>query len=103
DRKKLRADGRDLSFITVAVADKRGLTVPRTHPSIRFSVEGPGEIVGVDNGDPTSHEAFQASERKAFNGLALVIVRTLPGKTGNITLRAESEGLQPGKVVLLAR
>ena len=61
---------------------------------------GPGEIVAVDNGDATSHEPFQARQHKAFNGLALVIVRTLPGKAGTITVRATSDGLQPAEVRL---
>lgn len=100
DRTAIRTDGRDLSFVTVRVADDAGLTVPRSHPLIRFSIEGPGEIVAVDNGDPTSFESFQASQRKAFNGLALVIVRAKPGSTGPFTLTAASEKLAPASVVV---
>jgi beta-galactosidase len=102
DRPKISADGQDLSFITVRIADKDGLTVPRTHNLVKFSVEGPGEIVAVDNGDATSFEPFQASQRKAYNGLALVIVRAKPGQTGAITLRATSSGLQAGAVAVTA-
>ena len=42
---------------------------------LRFSIDGPGEIVITDNGDATSHEPFQQNERAAFNGMALAIVR----------------------------
>ena len=101
DRKTVSADGKDLSFITVTVADKRGDLVPRSKNAIKFTVTGPGEIVAVDNGDATSFEPFQASERKAYNGLALVIVRaTAPGK---ITVTAKSEGLKLADVVIRAK
>jgi beta-galactosidase len=100
DRAKIAADGNDLSFVTVSVADKAGVLVPRSEPVIKFLVDGPGEIVATDNGDPTSFESFQASERKAFNGLALVIVRAKPGEPGRITLTAETEGLKVGKVTI---
>lgn len=94
DRAILRADGHDLAFVTVRVADPDGLTVPRADNPLRFSIEGPGEIVATDNGDPTSFEPFQAPQRKPFNGLCLVIVRTKAGQTGRITLTASSEGLR---------
>ena len=100
DREKIVADGQDLSFITVKVADKGGLQVPRSKNLVKFSISGPGEIVATDNGDATSFESFQAHERKAFNGLALVIVRATPGVTGKITLTAEAEGLKGGSTVV---
>ena len=100
DRDRITADGKDLSFITVTVADKNGLLVPRAKDHIKFKIEGPGEIVATDNGDPTSHESFQSPERNAFNGLALVIVRAKPGESGKITLTAESEGLKSGKTTI---
>ena len=61
---------------------------------IKFSIEGPGEIVATDNGDPTSMESFQSPERNAFNGLALVIVRAKEGQSGTIKLTARSNGLE---------
>lgn len=93
DRAEVRADGEDLSFVTVAVADRGGLVVPRSKNRIRFEISGPGEIVAVDNGDATSHEPFQAKEHSAYNGLCLVIVRAQAGRPGRIRLRAQSDGL----------
>jgi beta-galactosidase len=98
DRANVRADGKDLSFVTIAVVDKDGRTVPRSKNQIRFEITGPGEIAAVDNGDPTSHEPFQAKERRAYNGLALVIVRTIAGKPGKIRVAAMSNGLVGGEV-----
>jgi beta-galactosidase len=102
DRSVIRADGRDLSFVAVRVVDGTGLVAPRADNRIRFTVEGPGEIVATDNGDPTSLEPFQARERKAFSGLCLVIVRAKAGRTGRITLTASSEGLRDGVTSIAA-
>lgn len=98
DRSVITADGSDLSFITVKVADKEGVTVPRTNPSIKFSIEGPGEIVATDNGDATSFVPFQSHERQAYNGMALVIVKAKKGQKGVFTVKAESEGLSTSVV-----
>lgn len=96
DRSKITADGKDLSFITVTVADSEGRLVPRSKNHITFDLDGPGEIMAVDNGDPTSFEPFQAKERNAFNGLALVIVHA--SQPGTITLKAQSDGLKDATV-----
>jgi beta-galactosidase len=94
DRSMIDADGKDLSFVTVAVTDSNGLTAPRADNRIHFDIEGPGEIVATDNGDPTSFESFQSRDRKAFNGLCLVIVRGKPGQPGKIKLAAKADGLK---------
>ncbi len=100
DRAKIAADGKDLSFITATIADQRGDLVPRSKNQIHFSITGPGEIVATDNGDATSFESFQSPDRKAYNGLALVIIRaTAPGK---ITLTAKSDGLATATTTIRA-
>ena len=103
DRSKIAADGQDLSFITVTVADKDGLLVPRSKNHLRFAIEGPGEIVATDNGDATSFESFQAPERNAYNGLALIIVRTKSGQSGEIKLSATADGLAGATVEIESR
>jgi beta-galactosidase len=54
--------------------DKRGNVVPGAENLVKFNLQGAGKLLGVDNGNPASHESFQASERKTFDGLALVVV-----------------------------
>ncbi len=100
DRARLKADGQDLSFVTVTVADKDGRLVPRAKHRIKFEIAGPGEIVAVDNGDATSHESFQAKEYPAYNGLCLVIVRTKAGQSGQIKLKAQSDGLTGAELLI---
>jgi beta-galactosidase len=95
DRREIRADGRDLVFVTLAVQDKDGRTVPRANDQVRFAIQGPGRIVATDNGDPTSFEPFQSPDRRAFNGLALAIVRATRGARGSIRVGASAQGLRP--------
>ena len=94
DRATIVSDGKDLSFVTVQISDSEGLLVPRSNHQIKFTIEGPGEIVATDNGDQTDMIAFTSHERKAFNGLALVIVRAKAGESGMIRVTAESPGLE---------
>lgn len=93
DRTVIAGDGKDLSFVTLSVVDSKGNMVRQAKNPIRFTIEGPGEIVATDNGDPTDMTAFPSHQRNAFNGLALVIVRGLPGQSGEVTVRAEADGL----------
>lgn len=98
DREMIKADGQDLAFITVQITDKKGLVVPRSDNQIEFSIEGPGEIVATDNGDPTNMVSFSSHKRNAFGGLCLVIVRSKTDKPGIITLTAKSSGLKDAKL-----
>lgn len=93
DRIAIKGDGVDLSFITVSILDKNGTMVPNAMNNIEFKIEGPGKIVGVDNGDPTSHASFKASNRNAFYGKCLVIVQS-HNSEGIIKLTANSKGLE---------
>jgi beta-galactosidase len=102
DRHVVKNDGYDLSFITCTVLDSSGVAVPQANHNITFSVSGPGEIVATDNGDPADMTPFPSKSRKAFSGLALVIVKAQAGGFGNITVRATGDGLSDGSIVLKA-
>lgn len=100
DRSRLKASGEDLSFILVEAYDKNGNLCPLADYMINFELKGPGEIAGVGNGNPQSHEPFVAPYRKLFNGKAMLIVRTTANKPGKITVEASAEGLKPAKTSL---
>jgi beta-galactosidase len=93
DRKTIQPDGDDLSFITVQIEDKDGNLVPTADNLVHFAVTGAGTIAAVDNGNAATVELFHAEQRRAFNGLALLIVRSRAGQTGQIHVVATSEGL----------
>lgn len=100
DRATIKDDGVDLSFITVKVTDEHGLMVPNAKQLIKFTIDGPGEIVATDNGDATNMVSFAAHERDAFNGLCLVIVRAKAAQSGVIRITASSAGLGSGTMVV---
>lgn len=102
DRKTIKADGNDLSFVTVKIVDKNGTLVPLADNLVKFELIGQGSIAGVDNGNQISHESFKANQRKAFHGMALAIVQTKL-KAGRIVLKARSEGLESASVVINSR
>ncbi|MFB3387640.1 beta-galactosidase GalB [Flavobacterium sp. LAR06] len=94
DRAEVFADDVDLVFLTVDIADNEGFMVPRSNPLVKFSIEGAGEIVATDNGDATSFVPFQSTERPAYNGKVLVIVKAKKDQKGEFIVKAESAGLQ---------
>lgn len=95
DRSAIRADGEDVCVITAAVHDEAERVVPTADDHISFSVSENARILGVGNGDPSSHEADRAEHRRAFNGLCQVIVQSLRGEGGVIHLEARAPGLLP--------
>lgn len=99
DRPVIRADGSDLAFVTVRVVDRNGVVDPRSSHLIHFDIEGPGELVATDNGDPTNFQPFSVLERDAFSGLCLAIVRSKSGEPGRVRVTASSAGLKGGVAV----
>lgn len=101
DRNNIKADGKDLSFITVKVLDEQGNLVPDADNLIKFNISGPGFIAGVDNGYQASMESFKAPYRLAYNGMCLAIIQAQE-KSGEIKLHATSEGLLPVSITIKA-
>ncbi len=99
DRLKIKANGKDLSFITIRILDKDNVLVPDADNLVNFKIFGKGFIAGVDNGYQASMESFRVSYRKAFNGLCLVIIQS-NGEKGIITLDANSKGLIPATITI---
>jgi beta-galactosidase len=107
DRKTIKADGVDLSFVTVKVVDRNGILVPFADNLIKFELTGEASIAGVDNGYQASHESFKGKQRKAWKGMALAIIQSkhipLKQRPGRIVLKATSDNLPPASVVINAR
>jgi len=101
DRNTIRADRRDVAHVTIEVRDENGLLVPTANNEITFEILGEGRLIGVDNGDPFSHEDYKGSKRNTFNGLCLAIIQSTV-KTGNIRVNASSAGLRTGTVTIVA-
>lgn len=101
DRTAIKANGEDLSFVTVRITDAHGILVPAADNLVQFRITGPAALAGVDNGNPVSAESFKAPQRKAFNGLCLAIVQAKNQK-GEIRLEARSVGLSTAMLRLRA-
>lgn len=98
DRNKIKADGEDLSFVTVTILDKDGNVVPKANNLLQFKLEGAAEIAALDNGLQTDLTPYSnKTSRKAFNGLALAIVKAHKQKS-NVKLTVSGEGLQSASV-----
>ena len=85
------------------IEDRNGNFCPEAANLVQFKVEGAGRIAAVDNGNAATTEPFQADHRKAFNGLALLIVRSEQRKPGSIRVTASSSGLTSAETALTAR
>ena len=71
--------------------------VPNAGNQIEFEITGDARIVGVDNGNPVSHESMKGKTIKAFNGKCLVIVQA-GENVGSVALIAKSKELKNGEV-----
>lgn len=103
DRKRLRADGDDLSFVLVEAVDAAGNPCPLPMNEVRFELDGPGSIAGVANGDHHYPHEFVADHVPLFYGKAMVVVRAAEGRGGAIRLRATSSGLREETTRLATR
>lgn len=102
DVNTLKADGCDVAIIKVAIQDVKGRVVPTANNLVKFSIEGPGKIIGVGNGNPNSHEPDKANQRMAFNGYCMVLVQA-DNQAGEIKVRAVSDKLKGSEVIVKVR
>jgi len=106
NRAQIQADGKDVVVVNVTAVDKQGRSVPDVNSCVEFSVQSGLKIIGVGNGDPSSHEADQCEEgkwkRKLFNGKCQIILQAQKEK-GVTRLQAISEGLENGQITVKTR
>ncbi len=99
NRSEIKADGEDLVYITVQVADKDGNLVPTDERAVKFSAKGAGKFRATANGDPTSLRLFHLPEMDLFSGAATAIVQA-GDKPGTVTFTATAKGLRPASVTI---
>jgi beta-galactosidase len=92
DRPAIKADGQDLSHVTVRLLDENGVIIPNDDRTVTFTVEGQGKLIGLDNGDLRSNEYFKGNTRTTYFGRALAIIQSTRTK-GPIRLKARMDGL----------
>lgn len=89
-------------LMTVRAVDSEGNPVFRESANVRFSIEGNGEIIAVDNGDLMASESYISSEMHMFRGQVSVAVR-LTGEAGRATLNAYADGLYSGHAMIVIK
>jgi len=102
DRPAIDANGEDVCIVTVEVRDAAGQVVPIADDLVTFRVTGSGKLLGVGNGDPSSHESDKGDARRAFNGLCCAIVQATR-EAGDLRIEAASPGLEPATLVVPCR
>ena len=103
DRTTIEADGYDLSYVTIDCTDADGNFMPTAMNQLYLSVEGAGELVGVDNGNAAGGESLKGNHIKLFNGKALAIIRSLRGERGAITLTVTGDSLESNSITIHSR
>lgn len=99
NREVLDANGDDLAYITVQVADKDGNIIPTDNRRIKFSVSGSGSFEATANGDPTSLLSFQNPEMDLFSGAATAIIRS-GNERGDLVFSANAKGVKPATLTI---
>ncbi len=101
DRKTIKSNGEDLSFVTVSVVDKNGIPCPTATNQLQFEVTGKGTFRAACNGDATSLELFHLPTMKLFSGKLVVLVKSTK-EAGKIELKVSGKGLKKGIIELEA-
>jgi beta-galactosidase len=97
DRTTLQANAEDAVVVPVSILDAKGRVNPDAANRVTFQLNGPGEILGVSNGDPADHDTDKSNQRNAFHGHCMVVIEA-SAQAGTIQLTASSPGLGSGAV-----
>jgi beta-galactosidase len=101
DRQNMMSDGMDLCYVTVEMVDAQGRTCPLAMDNLEFKVEGSAKMMGVANGDAMGHDVFTDTKHSLFYGKAMVVLRSIPGKSGEAILSVSTaDGKQSELTVL---
>ena len=101
DKSVLHANGQDMAFITISMEDQDGHPVENANNRVRVTVDGPGRLVGLDNGDSTDVDPWKGTSRRLFSGKLLAMIAATE-ETGTVTITVTSPGMQPESLVLQA-
>ena len=103
DRDTVAGDGRDAVPVTIEAIDAKGRHVPTANLAVELALAGPGENIGVGNGEPAGHDPEKGDKVRIYNGLAQVILQGARAGSGDLVLRATSAGLKPAETTIQVR
>ncbi|WP_461815723.1 sugar-binding domain-containing protein [Faecalimonas sp.] len=99
DRKEIKANGKDLSYLQIDVTDANGNIVPNADDKVKVEVTGNGTLVGLDNGWQTDHDSYKGTERRVYNGSGIAIIQSTKN-AGDITVKVSANGLGEQTITL---
>jgi beta-galactosidase len=99
DKKTLKANGEDLSYVLIEAYDKEGNLCPLVDNTIDINVKGTIKIANVDNGNPHSFEPFQSNEVSLFYGKAMLILESEFEK-GTVKITTSIKGLKSDTILI---
>ena len=102
DRNTINADPSDVAHVKVEVVDENGYVVPDANNLIQLTVEGAGNLIGFDNGNPRDSTSMKSSQRRTFNGLALAVIQS-DSKPGSIRVQASSPAIKATSVEIITQ
>lgn len=82
----LKADGKDLVYVTLEVLDKEGNLCPRDNSFLFASVSGAGKLKAMCNGDPTDQTSFASNYMRTFSGKLVIVIQSSK-EEGDIELK----------------
>ena len=101
DRSTIKADGKDLCFVTIEAIDEKGNICPNVNELVEFAVKGAGTYRAAANGDATCIDLFHLPKMHLFNGKLVVIVQAAE-KAGKISLKANSKKLKGETTIVVS-
>jgi beta-galactosidase len=93
DRTKIHANRTDVVFVSAEITDKNGISCPMADNKIKFEIDGPARIIGIDNGNPIDLSKYKTKERRAFRGKVMLMIQSTD-KTGVFKIKAHSETMK---------
>jgi beta-galactosidase len=102
DVTRIRADGKDICHLEFEIVDENGVCVPDVQHELEFEIDGPGDIIGIENGNLKSLEDPRDQVHKAYHGRGLAIIQS-KRKSGKIRLNVSSDGLEGASIEIDVR
>lgn len=102
DKTEMTANGNDLIFLEISAEDENHNPVENANNRVHISVEGPGKLVGLDNGDSTDYEQYKGTNRRMFSGKLLAVIAST-FEAGTITVKAESKGVKAAELNIVSK
>jgi beta-galactosidase len=89
----------DLCHVDVTVTDDHGVVVYSADHEVTWTIEGPARLLGIESGDPASHESYKANKRRVFHGRELGYIQSTQ-ESGGVKIRLSSPGLLDAAMTL---